>query len=68
MYSGIPFIASFLTVPMAAILIDWLRAPGCLSKTVVQKTFCVFGFVESGCLLMLTGYFGCDRLAAVTTL
>jgi len=68
MYSGVPFVASFLTVPIAAILSDWLRAPGRLSTTVVRKIFCVFGFVASGCLLMLTGYFGCDRLAAVTTL
>ena len=67
-FSALPFLSSFLAMPVYGMLVDWLRSPARLSTTVVRKAVCVVGFVLSGCFLIVTGYIGCDRTLAVATL
>ena len=62
--SAVPFFATVLMIP-AGFLSDWLRSPGRLSTSVVRKIFCVSGFLSTGCMLILTGFAGCDRVLAV---
>jgi len=63
--SAVPFLAAFLLIPTGW-LSDWLRSPGRLSTNVVRKAFCAIGFISIGCMLILTGYTGCNRALAVT--
>ena len=63
--SATPFLASGLLIPVGWFA-DWLRSPGRLSTNVVRKVYCAAGFVLTGCLLVLTGFTGCDRFLAVT--
>jgi len=65
--SAVPFLASGLLIPIG-LFIDWLRAPGRLSTTVVRKIFCVVGFISTGSMLILTGYSGCDRVLTVAVM
>ena len=67
-FSALPFLSSFVAIPVYGMLVDWLRSPGRLSTTVVRKTFCVVGFALRGCLLIVIGYIGCDRTLAVVIL
>jgi len=62
--SAVPFLASFAMIPFG-FLQDWLRAPGRLSTNVVRKIFCATGFISTGCMLILTGYTGCNRALTV---
>ena len=62
--SAVPFLASGLVIPLGWFA-DWLRAPGRMSTNVVRKVFCATGFVLSGCMLVLIGYVGCDRVLVV---
>ena len=68
MFSAIPFFASIVMIPASGRISDWLRAPGRLSTTVVRKTLCVAGFLLAATFYILTAYFGCHRIGAVTTL
>ena len=60
-FSALPFLSSFLAIPVYGVLVDWLRSPGRLSTTVVRKAVCVVGYILSGCFLIVTGHTGCDR-------
>jgi len=60
-FSALPFLSSFLAIPVYGVLVDWLRSPGRLSTTVVRKAVCVVGYILSGCFLIVTGYVGCNR-------
>ena len=64
-FSALPFIVSIIVGPFDGLFADWLRLK--LSTTVVRKLFCIVGFSIAGCFLILTGYVGCDRALAVTT-
>ena len=68
LFSAIPFLAAVPIMPVYGMLADWLRSPGRLSTTVVRKSFCVFGFILGGSLLVVIGYIGCDRPLTVATL
>ena len=63
--SAVPFLATGIMIP-CGLLSDCPRAPGRMSTNVVRKMFCVVGFLSAGCMLILTGYTGCDRALAVT--
>ena len=65
--SAVPFLASGLLFP-SSLLIDWLRSPGRLSTTVVRKIFCASGFILAGCMLISSGYTGCDRALTVVVM
>jgi len=62
--SAVPFLASCLLIP-SGLFADWLRAPGRLSTNAVRKIFCAAGFLLTGCMLILTGYSGCNRSMTV---
>jgi len=63
--SAVPFLAGLFMIPFGW-LSDWLRSPGRLSTNVVRKSFCVTGFISSGCMLIWVGFSGCNRALAVT--
>jgi len=65
-FSALPFVASIVMVPINGLFVDWLRST--CSTNVVRKLFCAVGFLLTGCFLVLTGYVGCDRTLAVTTM
>ena len=65
--SAVPFFSVVFVIPLGWFA-DWLRSPGRLSTTVVRKVFCTTGFILAGCMLILTGYTGCNRDLAVALL
>jgi len=64
-FSAVPFLSSLAIVPVNGLFVDWLRSPGRLSTNVVRKVFCVVGYTLASCFLILVGYIGCNRAAAV---
>jgi len=62
--SAIPFFAALSVIPLGWFA-DWLRSPGRMTTNVVRKVFCAAGFILCGCMLILVGYAGCNRVLAV---
>ena len=65
--SAVPFLAGLLLIPFGW-LSDWLRSPGRLTNSIVRKSFCVIGFISSGCMLIWAGYTGCNRALPVVAM
>ena len=65
--SAVPFLSGGLMIPVG-LLSDWLRVPGRLSNNVVRKSFCLFGSISAGCMIIWTGYAGCNRALAVAAM
>ena len=63
--SAVPFLSGVVTLPVAGLFADWLRAPGRLSTNLVRKIFCVGGFILGGSFFILAGYISCNPAVAV---
>ena len=66
-FSALPFLAMVTMIP-TGLSSDWLTSSGRLSTTVVRKVFCVIGFVLAGCMLIVVGYSGCNRVLTVAVM
>jgi len=62
--SAIPFTAG-ISLILIGWLADWLRAPGRMSTNFVRKVFYATGFFPAACVVIVTGYIGCNRVLAV---
>jgi len=65
-FSALPFVLPIVIGPVSGLLADWLRSK--LSTTVVRKLFCAVSFTLVACILILTGYVGCDSVLAVAVM
>jgi len=62
--SAVPHSATVLMIPIGWFA-DWLRSPRRMSTNVVRKLFYATGFFLVACLVIATGYIGCNRILAV---
>jgi len=63
--ASLPFLVGCFMLVVAGQVGDWMRAPGRLSTTAVRKILMSCGLVLPGLFIIMSGFFGCDRVLVV---